>query len=432
MKTVYLSMSTDVIHNGHIRIIQKAAGLGELTVGVLTDEAICRYKRYPVLSYSERAEIISNIKGVSRVVEQTDLDYTENLNRYKPDIVVHGDDWRVGVQSATREKVLTHLESYGGELIEFPYSENATYQGLEDRITRTLGMPENRRARLKKLLEIKTPVTVMEAHNGLTGLIVEKTAVSIEGKVKQFDAMWLSSLCDSTIKGKPDIELVDSTSRFQSVNEIMEVTTKPIIYDGDTGGLNEHFCFLVQSLERMGVSAVIIEDKTGLKKNSLFGTEEKQTQASIEDFSEKIRCGKRAQRTSDFMIIARIESLILEAGMDDAIQRAKAFVEAGADGIMIHSRKKSPDEIFEFCRLFREWDSKTPLVVVPTTFNTVTEEEWEQRNVNIVIYANQLLRAAFPVMQETAETILRCGRAKEVDDVLLPVKQIIRLIPETN
>lgn len=432
MKSIYLSMSTDVIHNGHIHIIRKAADLGELTVGVLTDEAICRYKRYPILSYAERAEIIANIKGVSRVVEQSSLDYTENLEKYRPDIVVHGDDWCTGVQSKIREKVIEQLTSYGGELVEFPYSENATYQGLEDRITRTLGMPENRRARLRKLLEIKTPVSIMEAHNGLTGLIVEKTTVSEGGKVKQFDGMWLSSLCDSTIKGKPDIELVDSTSRFQSVNEIMEVTTKPIIYDGDTGGLVEHFCFLVQSLERMGVSAVIIEDKTGLKKNSLFGTEEKQTQATIEAFSEKIRAGKHAQRTPDFMIIARIESLILEAGMDDAIARAKAFVEAGADGIMIHSRKKDPAEIFEFCRLFREWDQKTPLVVVPTTFNTVTEQEWEEHQVNIVIYANQLLRAAFPVMQETAETILKNSRAKEVDEKLLPVKQIIRLIPASN
>lgn len=425
-------MSTDVIHNGHIRIIQKAAELGELTVGILTDEAISRYKRFPLLSTAERREIVSNIKGVSRVVEQNTLDYTENLERYKPDIVVHGDDWRTGVQSKIREKVIEQLKTYGGELVEFAYSENATYEGLEERAKRTLGMPENRRGRLRKLLGIKAPVTIMEAHNGLTGLIVEKTTCEEDGKIRQFDGMWLSSLCDSTIKGKPDIELVDSTSRFQSVEEIMDVTTKPIIYDGDTGGLEEHFCFLVQSLERLGVSAVIIEDKMGLKKNSLFGTEVKQTQAPVEVFCEKIRAGKRAQRTAEFMIVARIESLILEQGMEDALHRAREYVKAGADAIMIHSRRKSPDEIFEFCRLFREGDEKTPLVVVPTTFNEVTEEEWERRGVNIVIYANQLIRTAFPVMQKAAETILRTHRAKEVDETCMPVSEIIRLIPDAN
>lgn len=430
MKKVYLSMSTDIIHSGHIRIIQNAAALGEVTVGVLTDEAICKYKRFPALPYDERAEIIRNIKGVSNIVKQEDLDYKENLMKLKPDIVVHGDDWKQGVQADVRSRVLEVLKTYGGELIEFPYTDTPSLSALNRLVRQRLNMPENRRARLKKLLSIKKPVTVMEAHSGLTGLIVENTVISQNGENSQFDAMWVSSLCDSTSKGKPDIEVVDNTSRLSTINEIMEVTTKPIIFDGDTGGLPTHFRFLVQSLERIGVSAVIIEDKTGLKKNSLFGTEVQQTQSDIPDFCEKIRAGKSACKTKDFMIIARIESLILERGMEDALTRAHAYTEAGADGIMIHSRKKSANEIFEFCRRFRLVDQQTPLVVVPTTFNDVTESVWEEHGVNIVIYANQFIRSAFPAMKLAAETILKNHRAKEADELCTSVSEIIRLIPD--
>jgi phosphoenolpyruvate phosphomutase len=291
-------------------------------------------------------------------------------------------------------------------------------------------MPDSRRSRLKKLLKMKKTVTAMEAHNGLTGLIVENTVVEENGGTRQFDAMWVSSLCDSTAKGKPDIELVDMSSRFRTIDEICEVTTKPIIFDGDTGGLTEHFVYNVRTLERMGVSMVIIEDKTGLKKNSLFGNEVKQTQASIEEFSAKIAAGKKAQRTADFMICARVESLILEKGMDDALERAFAFVKAGADAIMIHSRKKDPAEIFEFVEKFRSKDKETVLVVVPTSFNTVTEEEFKERGVNVVIYANQLTRTGFPAMQAAAEMILKNHRAKECDDCCMPFSDIIRLIPE--
>jgi phosphoenolpyruvate phosphomutase len=292
-----------------------------------------------------------------------------------------------------------------------------------------LSMPDMRRGRLKKILGMKGLITAMEAHSGITGLIVENTTVVQDGKTYQFDAMWISSLCDSTAKGKPDIELVDMTSRFRTIDDIMEVTTKPIIFDGDTGGLTEHFAYTVKSLERMGVSMVIIEDKTGLKKNSLFGTEVKQTQDSIENFCAKIAAGKRAQKTKDFMICARIESLILEQGIDDALTRAFAFVKAGADAIMIHSRKKDPAEIFEFVEKFREKDSLTPIVVVPTSFNTVTEDEFRQRGVNIVIYANQLTRTGFPAMQNAARTILENHRAKECDDMCMSIKDIITLIP---
>ena len=430
MKTVYLSMSTDLIHGGHINMIEKAAELGELTVGVLTDKVVASYKRLPLLTYEERAKIIANIRGVAKVIPQDTLSYKKNLETLKPDYLVHGDNWKEGFQKAIRAEAIEVLASYGGILKEFPYSDDEQYQRLEDASRDQLSIPDIRRSRLKKLLGMKTTVTAIETHSGLTGIIAEKTQVLEEGKAYQFDAMWVSSLCDSTAKGKPDIELVDMTSRLQTIEDIMEVTTKPIIFDGDTGGMIEHFVYNIKTLERIGVSACIIEDKTGLKKNSLFGNEVVQTQDSIEHFSEKIRAGKKALKTSDFMLIARIESLILERGMEDALTRAFAFIEAGADGIMIHSRKKDPSEIFEFCEKFREKDKKTPLVVVPTSFNSVTEEEFAERNINIVIYANQLTRSAFPAMQKIAETILKNHRAKEADEMCMPFKDIIRLIPE--
>lgn len=374
--------------------------------------------------------MFENIAGVHKVIEQRTLSYKENLEKYRPTYVVHGDDWKTGFQRPIRDEVCSVLASYGGQLVEYPYSKDEKYEELEKRARTELSTPDIRRGRLKKELAMKGAITAMEAHSGLTGLIVENTVVEEDGGARQFDAMWISSLCDSTAKGKPDIELVDMTSRFRTIDDICEVTTKPIIFDGDTGGLTEHFVYTVRSLERMGVSMVIIEDKTGLKKNSLFGNEVVQTQDSIEHFSEKIRAGKKAQRTKDFMICARIESLILEQGMEDALKRAFAFTEAGADAIMIHSRKKDPAEIFEFVEKYREKNQSTPIVVVPTSFNTVTEDEFKARGVNIIIYANQLTRTGFPAMQNAARTILVNHRAKECDDICMPFKDIIRLIPE--
>ena len=429
-RTVYMCFSTDIIHGGHIAIIKKAQRLGRLIIGVLSDEAVTGYKRFPLVPAEERKIMFANIAGVYKVVDQNALSYKENLEKYKPDVVVHGDDWATGFQKPVRDEVVSVLASYGGKLVEFPYSDNPKYKLLEDRARAELSLPDVRRARLRKTLEMKGLITAMEAHSGITGLIVEKTVVYQDGGTHQFDAMWISSLCDSTAKGKPDIELVDMTSRFRTIDDIMEVTTKPIIFDGDTGGLTEHFVYTVRTLERMGVSMVIIEDKTGLKKNSLFGTEVKQTQDSIENFCEKIRAGKNAQKTADFMICARIESLILERGMDDALERAFAFAGAGADAIMIHSRRKEPDEIFEFIAKFREKDKTTPIVLVPTSFNTVYEEEFKERGANIIIYANQLTRTGFPAMQNAAKTILENHRAKECDDKCMSIKDIITLIPE--
>lgn len=430
MKKVYTCFCTDVIHEGHLNILREASKLGEVYVGVLSDEAMVGFNRFPTISLEQRIEIVRSTGLVHQVLVQEEIVYDKILQELKPDYVVHGDNWKEGPESFIRENVLMNLQKLGGELIEIPYTYNEKVKRIDDQMKEKLAMPEFRRKRLRQLIAMRPIVKTLEVHSGLTGLIAEKTVVESDGKLDQFDAMWISSLCDSTAKGKPDIELVDMSSRIRTIDDVMDVTTKPIILDGDTGGLVEHFVYNVRTLERMGVSAVIIEDKTGLKKNSLFGTEVEQTQDSIENFCEKISAGKQALRTEEFMIIARIESLILERGMEDALKRAFAYVGAGADGIMIHSRKKSPDEILEFCRLFREKDATTPIVVVPTSFNSITEEELAAAGVNIVIYANQLTRSAFPAMQSTAVDILKNHRALEVDSRLMPFKDIIRLIDE--
>lgn len=430
MKTVYTCFCTDVIHEGHLNVLNEAKKLGRVVVGCLSDKVLIRYNKFPTVSQEERIKLYRTLDGVDEVIVQNDMLYDDIIEKIKPDYVLHGDNWKNGPELAIRSHVENEVSKYGGKIIDVPYTYNEKVKKIDRQLREKLSMPEYRRKRLRQLIQICPIVKTMEAHSGLTGLIVEKTVVEHEGRLDQFDAMWLSSLCDSTAKGKPDIELVDMTSRFRTIDDIMEVTTKPIIFDGDTGGLTEHFVYTVRSLERMGVSAVIIEDKKGLKKNSLFGTEVEQTQATIEEMSAKIAAGKKAQLTDDFMIIARIESLILEKGMDDALERAKAFVKAGADGIMIHSRKKDPAEIVEFCDKFRSEDKETPIVVVPSSFNSITEEELADHGVNIVIYANQLTRSAFPAMKQTAMDILKYHRAKEVDDRLLPIKDIITLIDE--
>ncbi|MCI8984448.1 MAG: phosphoenolpyruvate mutase [Lachnospiraceae bacterium] len=430
MKTVYTCFCTDIIHEGHLNIIQEAKKYGEVIIGVLSDEAMMRFNRFPTLEFDERFKLVQNIDDVARVVVQKDIMYNQIIDELRPDYVIHGDNWKHGPMSMIRDNVSSLLEEYGGKLIDVPYTYNENVKRIDNRIKEKIAMPEYRRKRLRQLCNIFPIIKALEVHSGLTGLIAEKTIVESNEGLDQFDAMWISSLCDSTAKGKPDIELVDMTSRFRTIDDVMEVTTKPIIFDGDTGGLIEHFVYTVRSLERMGVSAVIIEDKIGLKKNSLFGTDVEQTQDSIEHFCEKIAAGKKIQLTDDFMIIARIESLILEHGMSDALARARAYVHAGADGIMIHSRKKNPSEIFNFCDEFRKEFHHVPIVVVPTSFNQVTEAELNSHGVNIVIYANQLTRSAFPAMEKTAKDILKYHRAKEVDNRLMPIKQILTLIDE--
>ncbi len=430
-KTVYVGMSADLLHPGHLNILEKARQHGNVTVGLLTDAAIATYKRLPYMTFEQRKLVLEAIKGVERVVPQETLDYEPNLRKYKPDYVVHGDDWKEGVQRQTRERVIDVLAEWGGELVEVPYTAGVSSTQLITAVKQQGTTPGMRLNRLRRLLAAKPVLRFMEAHNGLTGLIVENAKIQETGLVREFDGMWLSSLTDSTAKGKPDIEAVDVTSRMQTMNDIVEVTTKPIIYDGDTGGLPEHFAFTVRTLERFGVSAVIIEDKIGLKKNSLFGTDVVQSQASIDEFCHKLRVGKRAQVTDDFMIIARIESLILDQGLDDAIERAAAYIEAGADGVMIHSRRKEETEIFAFCDAYAKLPRRVPLIAVPSSYNHITDEQLREKGVNIVIYANHLLRAAYPAMMETAESILRHGRSSEADSKLLSIKDILHLIPET-
>lgn len=431
-KTVYVGMSADLVHPGHLNIIKKAEELGEVLIGLLTDRAISSYKRLPFMPFEQRYEVVNSIKGVSRVVPQESHDYEPNLRTYRPDYVLHGDDWREGVQRNVRQKVIEVLSEWGGELIEIPYTQGMSSTQYNNILKEIGTTADIRRNKLRRLLNAKPTLRFIEVHNGLTGLIAENISVHTDSGRREFDGMWGSSLTESTIKGKPDIEAVDVSARMSTLNDIMEVTTKPLIYDADTGGKIEHFKFTIRTLERLGVSAAIIEDKAGLKKNSLFGNDVSQTQESIEAFCEKLRAGKRAQVTDDFMIIARIESLILETGMDDAINRAKAYIEAGADGIMIHSRNKDPAEIFTFCDIYSKIKNKVPLVAVPTSYNTVTEEELSKRGVNIVIYANQLIRAAYPAMVNTANSILTYGRSCEVDSQIMSIKEILELIPGTK
>ena len=430
-KIVYVPMAVDILHTGHLNIIDVARNLGDVIIGLLTDAAIMNYKRLPLMEFDKRKLIIENIKGVKSIVTQDTYDYEPILRELKPDYLVHGDDWKVGIQSKMREKVINILQEWGGELVEPKYSKDISSKSLIDDLTKNGITADSRRILLRRLLSAKPLIRILEAHNGLTGLIVENTHIEKNEKRLEFDGIWESSLTDSTAKGKPDTELVDFSSRLSTIEEILEVTTKPIIVDGDTGGRIEHFKFRVKTLERAGVSAIIIEDKIGSKRNSLFGTDVDQTQDRKENFCAKITEGKKAQITSEFMIIARIESLILRKGMRDAIERAKAYIDSGADGIMIHSKEKSEDEIIEFCKLYNKFKNKVPLVVVPSTYNQITEKRLIELGVNIVIYANHLLRSSYPAMQATAQSILQHGRSQEAsDEYCMPIKEILRLIPE--
>jgi len=430
MKKVYVGMAGDLFHHGHINIINEAQKLGYVIIGLVTDKAIASYKRPPLLTYEQRKAIIENIKGVDEVIPQTTLDYVPNLFKIKPDYVVHGDDWKVGVQKETRQRVIDALKNWGGQLIEPKYTEGISSTKLNASITGRGITPEKRMKSLKRLLDVRPILRVLEAHNGLTGLIVENAKVYKDEKTVEFDGLWVSSLTDSTAKGKPDIELVDYSSRFQTIEEILEVTSKPIVVDGDSGGRIEHFRFRVRTLERLGVSAIIIEDKQGNKRNSLFGTEVNQNQASVEDFCRKISEAKNSLVTPDFMIIARIESLILKKGMGDALKRSNSYIEAGADGIMIHSKERDGREIMEFCKNYRTFENRVPLIVIPSTYSHMTEDELQGLGVDIVIYANHLLRAAYPVMRDTALSILTNGRAWEASEqYCMPIKEIITLIP---
>jgi phosphoenolpyruvate phosphomutase / 2-hydroxyethylphosphonate cytidylyltransferase len=432
MPIVYVGMTADILHHGHINILEHAAQYGEVIVGVLTDAAVAMHKRQPYLTFEQRKKIVENIKGVNRVVAQEEWDYAPTLRKLRPDVMVHGDDWQRGHQRLYRERAIAAMNEWHGKVVEIPYTHGVSGRQIYDQLRTLETTPDMRRDALRRAIAAKGLVSIMEVHSPLSALVVENARVTRNGRVHEFDGFWSSSLTDSTVRGKPDTEAVDISTRLQGINEIFEVTTKPLIMDADTGGQPEHFYLHVKSMERLGISAVIIEDKTGLKKNSLFGNDVAQTQDSIKAFSTKIAMGKQAKLTDEFMIIARIESLILEKGMADALTRAKAYCEAGADGIMIHSRQQSPDEVLEFCAKFRNFTKELYLMVVPTSYNTITEEELRQAGVNVCIYANHMLRAAYPAMMETAKDVLRTGRALEASKRCLSIQEILELIPGTK
>lgn len=432
-KKVYLGMIADIMHPGLINIINEGAKYGDVIIGLFTDKAIATHKRLPYLTYEQRETVVRSIHGVADVVPQDDWSYVPNLVKYKPDYIIHGDDWLEGPDKYIRDEVFKVMEGLGGKVIEIPYTKGITSSGLAEELESLGTTPQARLKSLRRLITAKPIVRIMESHCGLTGLIIEHTKVEVGNEIREFDGMWASSLTDSTSKGKPDIEAVDLTTRLHDLNDSLEVTTKPVIYDGDTGGKTEHFVFTVRTLERLGVSAVIIEDKVGLKQNSLFGTDAVQTQDTIEGFCSKIQVGKEAQVTRDFMIIARCESLIAGKPVEDALERCHAYVAAGADGIMIHSKNKDGQDIKEFCQRFREVDNHTPIVAVPTTYGQFTEAELAEWGINIVIYANHMLRSAYPAMVKCAERILETTRCQEAsEEYCMPIKQILNLIPGTK
>jgi len=432
-KIVYLGMIGDIMHPGLINIINEGSKYGDVMIGLFTDKAIANHRRLPYLTYEQRKNVIENIKGVASIVPQEEWSYVENLKKYRPDYIIHGDDWKEGPDKFIRDEVFKVMAQQGGEVIEIPYTKGISTSSLKAEIDSLGVTPSARLSSLRRLISSKSIVRIIESHNGLTGLIAEHTKVEANGQEREFDGMWASSLTDSTSKGKPDNESVDLTTRLHDLNDTLEVTTKPVIFDGDTGGRIEHFGFTVRTLERLGISAVIIEDKVGLKQNSLFGTDAVQTQDTIEGFCSKIQAGKNAQITRDFMVIARCESLIAGKSVDDALERCHAYVAAGADAIMIHSKDKSGDDIKAFCTQFRKKNTFTPIVAVPTTYNQFTEEELSQWGVNIVIYANHLLRAAYPAMVKCAESILKHSRCLEAsEEYCMPIKQILNLIPGTK
>jgi phosphoenolpyruvate phosphomutase len=424
---VYVAMSADIMHPGHVNIIEEASKLGSVTIGLLTDEAIASYKRLPLMTYEERKAVVERLRGVDRVVPQHTLDYVPNLERYRPDFVVHGDDWREGVQAPVRRRVIETLDRIGGTLVEPPYTPGISSTRVHEALKQIGTTPEIRRRQLRRQMAVRSPVRIMEAHNGLSGLIVEHTSADgPDDRVVEFDGMWLSSLTDSTVKGRPDTEYVDMTSRLTTVQEILEITTKPVIYDGDTGGRPEHFAMRVKTLERLGVSAVVIEDKVGAKRNSLLGADGTQAQNEPHAFAEKISLGKAAQATHDFQIIARIESLVLGKEPTDAIERGEIYLGGGADGLLIHEGSSDPTNLFEVMGHFR---GRTPIVVVPTAYPQVTESELSEAGATIVIYANHLLRSAYPAMVHTATSILAYGRAWEAEQSCLPISAALELIP---
>ncbi len=427
-KIVYVGLAADILHEGHINILHQANKLGKVIVGLLTDQAISTYKKIPLLDYSQREIVLKNLKLVSKVVPQKKLDYVDNLNQIRPDYVVHGDDWKKGVQKKTRERVIKTLKKWNGKLIEPKYTKNISSSLIKSKIYKQGISSQNRVSRLKRLMDVKKIVRVIESHNALTGLIIEEMHIIQKNVRKEFDAMWSSSLTDSLTKGKPDNQSVDYSSRINGINDIMDVTTKPIIFDADNGGRIEHLSYLVKTLERLGVSAIVLEDKIGEKKNSLFLDQKNNKQDSVKNFCKKINIATEAKISSDLMVVARVESFILGKGLKDALLRAEKYSKAGADAILIHSKLKNPSEIFEFSKKFNKSKFSKPLIAVPSTYSKTTEKLLEKNGFKIVIYANQFLRSAYPAMVNVGKKILKNERAYDVENKITPINEIINLI----
>ena len=424
---VYVGLSADILHEGHINILKIASSYGDVVVGLLTDQAIASYKKIPYLNFKQRKVVLENLRYVKKVIPQRTLDYVHNLNIVRPNYVVHGDDWKKGIQKKTRDRVLKALKKWSGKLIEPKYTKNISSTIIKNKISEALS-PENRVSRLKRLIYSKDIVRILESHNSLTGLIIENISVIKKSKKIEFDGMWSSSLTDSATKGKPDNSSVDFSTRLSSLNNMMEVTSKLLVFDADNGGQLEHLPFLVRSLERLGASAIIMEDKIGLKKNSLFKNQSDTKQDKPELFARKIKQICKSRKNNDFMVIARIESFIVGKGLKDALKRAEIYSKAGADAILIHSKEKTPAEIFSFAREFKKSKNFIPLVSVPSTYSKVYEKDLIRNGFKLVIYANQLLRAAYPAMQFTARKILENSRTFEIEKKIIPIKEIINLI----
>ena len=431
-KIVYISLTADSLHHGHMKLLEKAREFGDITIGLMSDKATAEHKRIPMLNFDQRKLIVSNLMGVKKVIKQNEWDYSGYIKKYKPEFHVHGDDWKFGYQKEIRKKIIRIMNSYGGKLIEIPYTKGVSSSALVNFKNESITTSEIRRDMLRRTLESKKIVKILEAHSPLSALVGEKTFEKKKGKISIFDGFWSSSLTDSTVMGKPDNESLDFSQRLKGIDQIFEVTTKPLIMDADTGGKIEHFEMKVKSAERLGISALIIEDKKGLKKNSLLSNTSEQTQEDKAKFSEKIQIGKKSQVSENFMIIARIESFILGKDLKDAISRAHSYVDAGADGIMIHSKSKDPKEIFQFSKAFRKIYKEIPLVAVPSSYNHIKENTLQENGFNIVIYANHMLRASYPAMELVAKSILKNNRSKEADRSLLSIKKILDLIPGTN
>jgi len=427
-KKVYVGLAADILHEGHINILKIAKNYGDVIVGLLTDKAIASYKNIPYLDFEKRKVVIENIKYVKKVIPQKTLDYTENLNLIKPEFVVHGDDWKTGIQKNIRKRVIQTLKKWSGKLIEPKYTKKISSSSIKKNIANVIASPNNRVSRLKRLIESKDVVRILESHNALTGLIIEKANIYKNKRLIEFDGMWSSSLTDSATKGLPDNSSLSFSSRILSLQDMLDATTKPIVFDADNGGQIEHLSFLVRSLERSGISAIIIEDKTGIKKNSLFKNQSESKQDSPKHFAKKIKKICQTRQSKDFMVIARIESFILGKGLKDALIRAEIYSKAGVDAILIHSKEKTTSEIFSFAKEFKKNKHFIPLVSVPSTYSKVYEKDLIKNGFKLVIYANQLLRAAYPAMKNTALTILKNGRAFEADKKIISIKKIINLI----